>query len=512
MDTAKPPVQCGDILAGKYRVESLLGKGGMGFVVAARHVQLEQRVAIKFMRPEALDAEGARQRFERESRAAVRLRSEHVARVLDVGMLEDNSPYIVMEYLEGSNLRTLLKQRTRLGCDEAATYIMQACEAVAEAHALGMVHRDIKPTNLFLTYTPTGRPCVKVLDFGIVKTLEDAKDGTDDATLTHTQAALGSPRYMAPEQVASAKKVDRRSDVWALGACLYQFVTGKPAFQAENLLELGAKIVHEDPVDPKELRPDLPPALAQIIMCCLDKSPERRFPDARQLGMALEQYLSPAPSVPASGAPTSSPVPVAIPVPRSGAITDRISPIDPFVPPSAPRVPTPSRAEDTGPSQNGSQSQPGRTGVTWEGSSAPTGEFRRPAPPATKMPIAIAILTLFAFVGAGLGGLALWARHSRAQATTSAAGAPPPAATSAIPEETASPVPTPTPTPAPTPTPTETTAAPEPIPSAAPTETVAAKEPAPLPAPKPVPIVRPKPASTNTPTAKPASSRAFDHL
>src|SRR5262249_17959342 len=183
-------------------VDRILGVGGMGVVVAATHLQLGQPVALKFMLAEALAQPEAAERFLREARAAVRLRSQHVARILDVGTLETGAPYIVMELLEGMDLAQLLERRP-LPPQAAVDYVLQACEAIAEAHANGIVHRDLKPANLFLARTPTGAPLVKVLDFGIAKAHDPQL-----ASVTQTSAVFGSPAYMSPEQLRSAKNVD----------------------------------------------------------------------------------------------------------------------------------------------------------------------------------------------------------------------------------------------------------------------------------------------------------------
>ena len=179
---------------GDYEVLGELGRGGMGRVLLARDTKLARRVALKFLLPEGEADELSRLRFLREARAAVRLRSEHVARVLDVGTSEEGAPYIVMEYLEGQDLAEVLAERGRVPEAEAVSYILQAAEAVAEAHALGIIHRDLKPANLFLTQRRDGSPCVKVLDFGISKTLEGNSLG---GGLTQTTAMLGTPHYMS---------------------------------------------------------------------------------------------------------------------------------------------------------------------------------------------------------------------------------------------------------------------------------------------------------------------------
>src|SRR5580704_14011169 len=210
------PVVEGDVLAGKYKVERLLGAGGMGVVVAARHLQLDQLVALKFVLPKALEDKSMTERFLREAKAAVRLKSEHVAKVLDVGTLDSGAPYIVMEYLEGTNLAEVIAIQAPLAADVACDYLIQACEALSEAHTLGIVHRDLKPQNLFLTKGVGGAPLVKVLDFGISK----IKQPEGAHNLTQTATVIGSPLYMAPEQMRSARNADQRSDIWALGVVL----------------------------------------------------------------------------------------------------------------------------------------------------------------------------------------------------------------------------------------------------------------------------------------------------
>src|SRR5262249_29408438 len=211
-DPPSCPVLAGDVLAGKYRVERVLGRGGMGVVVQAMHVQLEQRVAIKFLLPQTVSNPDAVTRFAREARAASKIQGEHVARVLDVGTLESGAPFMVMEYLEGQDLSQLLESRGLLHVDEAIDYILQACEALAEAHAAGIVHRDLKPANMYLTKRADGSPIVKVLDFGISKVI--AKDSSD-ASMTRTSALMGSPVYMSPEQMKATRNVDARADIWA---------------------------------------------------------------------------------------------------------------------------------------------------------------------------------------------------------------------------------------------------------------------------------------------------------
>jgi serine/threonine-protein kinase len=280
------------MLAGKYKVERVLGAGGMGVVVAARHVELDQLVAIKFVREDAITSQDAVQRFLREARAAVRLKSEHVARVLDVGKLESGAPYMVMEFLEGSDLGKILGERGPLPLDAATDWILQACEAVAEAHAAGIVHRDLKPENLFLARTVGGGLKIKVLDFGVSKAIGGGASG-DMSGLTRTRAMLGSPLYMAPEQMRSSRDVDARADVWALGVVLFQLLTQRWPFEAETMPELCLKVVTEPPTALGTYRPDVHAGICGVIQRCLEKDLKKRFANAAELASALEPFVHP---------------------------------------------------------------------------------------------------------------------------------------------------------------------------------------------------------------------------
>ena len=278
----------GDVLAGKFRIERVLGVGGMGMVVSAMHIHLEERVAIKFLLPEALSNGEAVARFGREARAAVKIKSEHVARVTDVGALETGAPYMVMELLRGQDLsRSAARSRARLPIHLAVQYVLQACEALAEAHSLGIVHRDLKPANLFLTARADGSPCVKVLDFGISK-VSNVNGSGSDMGMTRTQSIMGSPLYMSPEQMASARDVDPRADIWAIGTVLYELVTGHVPFEAETMPQLCTLILHAEPPPPRSIRPDVPEALEQVILRCLRKDRNQRYKNVALLALATD--------------------------------------------------------------------------------------------------------------------------------------------------------------------------------------------------------------------------------
>jgi serine/threonine-protein kinase len=272
----------GFVVAGKYRVERVIGEGGMGVVVAATHVELDQQVAIKFLLPEAMRHPEVVERFLREAKVAAKVKSEHVARVSDVGSVTgkagdtDGVPFIVMEYLEGSDLAAMIAASGRLPLDEACEIGLQACEGLAEVHAAGIVHRDLKPSNLFVTRRSDGSPCVKLLDFGISKLSVPSGDSSGDPALTATATIMGSPSYMSPEQLRSTKEVDARTDVWALGAVLYEAMTGKPAFRGETVPQVCFLIGSEDPAPPSTLRAEIPAELERVLLACLDKKAETR--------------------------------------------------------------------------------------------------------------------------------------------------------------------------------------------------------------------------------------------
>ena len=282
MSAAEEAFAIGSVLVGKYRVESVLGQGGMGLVYRAQHLSLEEAVAIKVLRRDAALDRDAMQRFVREGRLAAKLKSQHVAKVMDVGTLEDGLPYMVMELLSGGDLGQMVGVNGPMHVPAAADLVLQACDAIAEAHSLGIVHRDIKPSNLFLAMRPDQSVAIKVLDFGISKTTSGA-----DLSLTQTSSVLGTPAYMSPEQMRSARTVDARTDVWSLGTVLYELVEGRPPFQADSFSEMCV-MVAIDPPAPNTLAPELRP----IIEKCLAKRAEDRYATVAELMLDLAAFSS----------------------------------------------------------------------------------------------------------------------------------------------------------------------------------------------------------------------------
>ena len=278
--------EVGQVLVGKYRVERQIGRGGMGVVLAATHLQLEHQVAIKVLRRELLEDDKALTRLLSEARAAAKIRSEHVARVLDVGTLENGSPFIVMEYLEGEDLADLLDRQGALEVPQAVQFLLQSCEALAEVHAAEMVQRDLKPGNLFIARLPDGTSSLKIVDFGISKHIGPSAHA---AAATTSAQVLGSPYYMPPEQMR-AEPVDERSDIWSLGAILFEMLTARPPFLGETLPEVYAAVLAQPAPRVVSLRPDVPPGLDEIVQRCLDKDPSQRFCDVADLAEALAPF------------------------------------------------------------------------------------------------------------------------------------------------------------------------------------------------------------------------------
>ncbi|MBK9260386.1 MAG: serine/threonine protein kinase [Polyangiaceae bacterium] len=288
------PVAIGDVLDGKYKIIRVLGRGGMGVVMAAVHVQLGHRIALKFLSRSGAKNEETLARFALEARAAAMIRSEHATRILDIGRLEGGEPYMVLEMLEGSDLGAHVTRRGALSIADAVTYVLEACEAIAEAHSLGIVHRDLKPDNLFLATRPDGTQIVKVLDFGISKFSSLANDKLGmGPVLTTTSAVIGSPMYMSPEQLRSTRNVDHRSDIWSIAVTLYELISGQIPFPWQSMAELSAAILKDAPVPLSDRIRAVPPELDAVMARCLEKNPDDRYANIAELAWALVPFGHP---------------------------------------------------------------------------------------------------------------------------------------------------------------------------------------------------------------------------
>ena len=287
----KLPLEPGDVLDGKYTITRLIGTGSMGFVFSAERPNLGDEVAIKVLRRDVVSDGQLLARFAREAQVAAAIKSEHVACVFDVGHLPGGAPFIVMERLEGKDLRWVLAEKGSLSIELAVDYALQACEALAVAHSHGITHRDIKPENLFASRQAQGdHICIKVLDFGISKMKEHGGIAKDRFPLVRTTMALGSPMYMSPEQLRAARDIDGRADIWGLGCVLYELLTGNPAFSAPSLTELCAMILENQPLGFTEAGVAVPPDLEAVVWRCLQKDPKRRFQTVGELAQALAPF------------------------------------------------------------------------------------------------------------------------------------------------------------------------------------------------------------------------------
>jgi len=267
----------------------MLGQGGMGAVFAARHLALDERVAIKILGPAAIGNQEALTRLQREARILARVRNEHVVRVIDLGNLEDGAPFMVMELLNGRDLGSLLQEQGRFAVEDAVGYILQALVALAAAHTNGVVHRDLKPDNLFCTPGQDGAWAIKVLDFGISR-LERLNQGSDSSSMTGPSAVMGTPLYMSPEQLRDSSAVDARSDIWSIGVVLYELVTGVMPFSGASLADILVKITTEPPSPPGMLNPSLAPGFESVLLRCLRKDRDERFANVAELARALQPF------------------------------------------------------------------------------------------------------------------------------------------------------------------------------------------------------------------------------
>ena len=307
-DSADPLI--GAVLGRTYRVVSVLGEGGMGRLYEAKHVRIDARFAIKVLHHDLARDPAQLARFEREARAAGKIRSAHVVRLFDVLRTQDGRPCMITELLEGEDLQRHLERVGKLGVDSALPIARQLCRAVAAAHAAGVVHRDLKPANVFLCNTDEGEPFVKVFDFGVAKL-------DDDERLTRTDAVMGTAAYMAPEQARRAVDAGPLADVYSIGAVLYHMVTGQQPYGNVPAVSRFALLLHQEPLRPTAIESALPAGVEAVIQQAMARETKERFQSALALEEeldALEDAAPPPVSVLSSGiGAVSAPVPVAVP-------------------------------------------------------------------------------------------------------------------------------------------------------------------------------------------------------
>jgi serine/threonine protein kinase len=442
------PVSAGTVIAGRYRVDRPLGAGTMGVVVAGWNLELDQPVAIKFLNPEVMGARDAMERFRREVRAAAKIRSEHVTRVLDVGNLDSGLPYMVMELLDGQNMEEELGARGPLPVAEAVGYVLEAIEALAEAHASSVVHRDLKPANLFISRRADRSRIVKVLDFGVSKTIGESAGVPSEVGLTRTGMIIGSPLYMSPEQLRSTKTVDCRADIWALGGILFQLLTTHTPYDARTVADLCAMLLRDPPTPPSRYRSDLPLELEAVILRCLEREPEDRYPNVSALADALLPFAPMSARIHADrargvivGAPDSM-------RPMSGSRNGRGGPAD-TAPPTTPETGLPQFMQ-TEASRAPLITTNGKTAASWGAEVQPEKKRRK---------LLWVSLGVAAMLGLAAGGASFVSGQRRAAAASDApnsvaaaapdareaapviATPPPPAVAQAQPSATVEPVP-----------------------------------------------------------------------
>jgi len=466
------------LVAGKYRLTELLGRGGMGSVWAGIHTTLGTRVAVKFIDAEHVDSAEARHRFENEARAAAALRSKHVVEVYDHGVMEDGRPFIVMEFLDGEPLDRRLDRLGRLPAKDVARIVGMVCRALAKAHAVGIVHRDLKPENIFLVWDDEdGADVAKVVDFGIAK----FTDSAGPTSATRTGSVLGTPYYMSPEQARGLRSVDYRSDLWSVGVIAFRCVTGRLPFEGEAVGDVLVKLCTAPIPVPSQLVADVPPGFDAWLVRALGREPEARFQSATELGRSLATVCGlTTPLTPSSGEPYAL-------ASMPGATPGRPG-YSPFAATTPSPAVTPPPAAQTG---------------------APITQTPSPTTRTPTSTIAVAALVALAVLGIGFG----LATKFLSKGETGGASAAPPVATS----PTAPPV---APAPAPVPSPADAPAAAIPASTAVPAAPASAAPVVPVtrPATAPAPLARrPAPARPKSkalaapaaPASKPVSDIGF---
>jgi eukaryotic-like serine/threonine-protein kinase len=312
----------GSLLEGKYELIRVIGEGGMGRVYEGRHRTTTRRVAVKFVSTKYQTSAQALQRFEREARAAGGLEHPGIAAVLDFGNTPDGVSYLVLEYLDGENCQKLLQREGRVPIPRALNIARQVCIALTAAHEAGIVHRDLKPANLFVCKRKHGDPAetVKILDFGVAKLEQTERHASD----TPSGAALGTPQYMSPEQARGAKNVDSRSDLYAVGAILYELLSGRKAHAGDSPLEVLFNILHKQPAPLASLRREIPEDLVAVVKRAMAFEPEQRFQSAAQLGEALAEFAWNAPTATPAGPEAGEDAPATMEATDSDAIERRV--------------------------------------------------------------------------------------------------------------------------------------------------------------------------------------------
>jgi eukaryotic-like serine/threonine-protein kinase len=457
------------LVAGKYRVTDLLGRGGMGSVWAGVHTSLGTRVAVKFIDVEHATSREARQRFENEARAAASLRSKHVVEVYDHGVTDDGRPFIVMEYLDGEPLDRRLDRVGRMHPKDAARIAGQVCRALSKAHAVGIVHRDLKPENVFLVWDDEdGADVAKVVDFGIAKFTDSV---AASSSATRTGSVLGTPYYMSPEQARGLRSVDFRSDLWSVGVIVFRCMTGHLPFEGEAVGDVLVKLCTAPLPVPSELVPDLPPGFDAWMARALSREPTGRFQNAAELAQSLAAICG------LTGPLMSN---------MSGDAFSAVqmpSKLGPHVTPFT--ATTPSPALTPGPLQ-------GTTG-------APITQTPTPRPEKARAgTIVIAALVALVVVGIGVGVLTKMLGQGAAPPEPAAHAEPAPAEAAPAEKPTAVAPPSAAPAPGPSPEPQATAAAPS---------ATAKKPPAGRPTPRPV--VKKPPTPGTTPAPKPGTDIGF---